>query len=150
MSPRYSHRVILAMALVVMGCAKDESRSRHASNDSQLPPDQRDASTLGHEIFELVDRAIDYRGSHRGRPANSLKQMGVESLTATTVRRVVNVQRDPLVTVSFRQTSGREIVSCRGDSQILADASLNGRYTLMCTTKSGIQRPMDVVTAGEP
>ena len=150
MSPRYSPQVIFAVALVVLGCAKDESQSRHASNDSQLTPDQRDASTLGHEIFELVDRAVDYRGSHRGRPANSLKQMGVESLTATTVRRVVNVQRDPLITVSFRQTSDREIVSCRGDSQILTDASLNGKYTLMCTTKAGIQRPMEVVTAGEP
>ena len=41
--------------------------------------------------------------------------MGVESLTAATVRRVVNVQREPLVTVSFRQTAGREILSCRGD-----------------------------------
>jgi hypothetical protein len=149
MSPRYLHRVILAMALVVMGCAKDDSRSRHASNDSQLSPDQRDAQTLGREIFDLVDRAVDYRGSHRGRPATSLKQMGVESLTTTTVRRIVNVQREPLVTVGFRNPSGREILSCWGDSKIIEDASVNGRYTLMCTAKSGVQRPMDVVTSGE-
>ncbi|HEY4647759.1 MAG TPA: hypothetical protein VIG95_01585 [Gemmatimonadales bacterium] len=84
-----------------------------------------------------------------GRPAVNLKQMGVESLTTTTLRRVVNVQRDPLVTVSFRQRAGREIVSCRGDSRILEDASLNGRYTVMCTASSGAQRPMEVVTAGE-
>jgi hypothetical protein len=151
MRQRFPPRAILAMALAVAGCqATEGSRSRHPSNDSQLSPDQRDASVLGREIFDLVDRAVDYRGSHQGRPAINLKQMGVESLTATTVRRVVNVQRDPLVTVSFRQTAGREIVSCRGDSQILEDASLNGRYTLMCTSSSGAQRPMQVVTSGEP
>ena len=149
MSQRLPRRVILAVVLAVAGCQSDSSRSRPPSSDSQLSPDQRDADMLGREIFELVDRAVDYRGSHQGRPAGNLKQMGVESLTTTTLRRVVNVQRDPLVTVSFRQRAGREIVSCRGDSQILEDASLNGRYTLMCTSSSGAQRPMEVVTSGE-
>lgn len=143
-------RVSFAVALVAACNPADGSRARHASDVSQLSPEQRDVQTLGREVFELVDRAIDYRGSHRGRPAVSLKQMGVESLTATTVRRIINVQRDPLVTVSFRQASGRAIVSCRGDSKILEDASLNGRYTLMCASRSGAQHPMEVVTAGEP
>jgi hypothetical protein len=147
----HSWRVSFAVVLVIAGCnAADGSRTRHASDLTQLAPDQRDVQTLGREIFELVDRAVDYRGSHRGRPAISLKQMGVESLTATTVRRIVNVQREPLVTVTFRQFSGREIVSCRGDSKILEDASLNGRYTLMCTSNSGSQHPREVVTSGEP
>jgi hypothetical protein len=105
---------------------------------------------LGREIFDLVDRAVDYRGSHRGRPAATLRQMGVESLTTSTVRRMANVQREPVITVSFRQPAGREVVSCRGTSQILEEASLNGRYTLMCTARSGAQRPMEVVTTGEP
>jgi hypothetical protein len=141
---------VLATTIVALaGCQSGGSVSRHAA-DASVPPAQRDAQILGREIFELVDRAVDYRGSHQGRPANNLKQMGVESLTAATVRRVVNVQREPLVTVSFRQTGGREIVSCRGDSQILEDASLNGRYTLMCTARSGAQRPMEVVTSGAP
>ena len=136
-----------AMLVTIAGCQSGAgSSSRHGAEDSPGDPSR---SGLGREIFELVDRAVDYRGAHQGRPAISLKQMGVESLTAATVRRVVNVQREPLVTVTFRQTSGREIVSCRGDSQILEDASLNGRYTLMCTARSGAQRPMEVVTAGE-
>jgi hypothetical protein len=136
--------------VALTGCQSGAGSSSRYGEDNQLPPAQRDAQTLGREIFELVDRAVDYRGAHQGRPAVSLKQMGVESLTAATVRRVVNVQREPLVTVTFRQTSGREIVSCRGDSQILEDASLNGRYTLMCTARSGAQRPMEVVTSGVP
>ena len=150
MRRRLGRGAIFAVALAVPGCPPKDGSQRHPSNFSHLPPDQRDAVTLGREIFELVDRAVDYRGSHQGRPAINLQQMGVESLTATTVRRVVNVQRDPLVTVSFRQTTGREIVSCRGDSQILEDASVNGRYTLMCTASSGAQRPIEVFTSEEP
>jgi hypothetical protein len=151
MSRRLSWRVSFAVALLLAGCnPADGSGTRRDSYLDQLSPEQRDAQMLGREIFELIDRAMDYRGSHQGRPAVSLRQMGVESLTATTVRRLVNVQRQPLITVSFRQTAGREIVSCRGDSQILEDASLNGRYTLMCSSSAGAQRPMEVVTSAEP
>ena len=135
---------------LLLGCSGTGSSNSRTPVASEMSPDQRDAQVLGREIFELVDRAVDYRGSHRGRPAASLRQMGVESLTATTVRRVVNVQREPVITVAFRQTRGREIISCRGDGQILEDASVNGRYTLMCTASSGAQRPMEVVTSGEP
>ena len=149
MTSRFLQRMVMAVSLVLVGCSGTGNSTSRQPVASQLTPEQRDVQALGREIFELVDRAIDYRGSHRGRPATTLKQMGVESLTATTVRRVVNLQREPVVTVSFRQTAGREIISCRGDSQILEDASLNGRYTLMCTASSGAQRPVEVFTAGE-
>ena len=146
---RLSWRVLLA-ALALGGCGGTGNSSSRPPLSSQLTPEQRDVQTLGREIFDLVDRAVDYRGSHRGRPATSLRQMGVESLTTTTVRRMVNLQREPVITVSFRQTAGREVISCRGTGQILEEASLNGRYTLMCTASSGAQRPMEVVTTGEP
>jgi hypothetical protein len=141
---------VLLTALALGGCGGTGSSSSRPPLSSQLTPEERDVRILGREIFDLVDRAVDYRGSHRGRPAVSLRQMGVESLTTTTVRRLVNLQREPVVTVSFRQTAGREVISCRGTSQIIEEASLNGRYTLMCTASSGAQRPMEVVTAGEP
>jgi hypothetical protein len=49
------------------------------------------------------------------------------------------------VTVAFRRRESREITSCRGDSQILEEATLNaGSFTLMCTTSSGAQRPMRI------
>jgi hypothetical protein len=146
---RVPWRSLLA-SLILAGCSGTGNSSSRPPVASQLTPEQRDVQALGREIFELVDRAVDYRGSHRGRPAASLRQMGVESLTTTTVRRMVNVQREPVITVTFRQAAGREVVSCRGTSQILEEASLNGRYTLMCTASSGAQRPMEVVTAGEP
>jgi hypothetical protein len=146
MTTRIRCTLTLVMALALAGCGGSAaSKSRSGGGGRQLTSQQREAETLGREVFDLVDRAMDYRGSHEGRPANNLRQMGLESLTTATVRRVENVQREPVVTVSFRQTQGREIVSCRGDRQVLEDAFLNsGRFTVMCTASSGAQRPMEV------
>jgi hypothetical protein len=135
----------LLLVFAAVACSGNEPGSRAGADGRGPSSGQRDAETLGREIFDLVDRAMDYSGSHEGRPANNLRQMGVESLTALTVRRVVNVQREPVVTVAFRQAEGREIVSCRGDRQVLEDAFVNGgRFTIMCTASSGAQRPMEV------
>jgi hypothetical protein len=132
--------------LVLVGCSKGETdRPAAIQPKSDLPADQRDAEVLGREVFELVDRAIDYRGSHKGRPAASFRQMGIDTLTSLTVRRLVNLEREPVITVAFRKTDTREITSCRGDSQILEESSINGgRFTLMCTTRTGSQRPIRV------
>jgi hypothetical protein len=138
---------VLALVLLAACGAKEPARARRAEPAADLPPDRRDAEILGREVFELVDRAIDYRGSHQGRPAGSFRQMGIDSLTPTTVRRLVNLAREPVVTVAFRRMDTREISSCRGDSQILEEATLNGgRFTVMCTAVSGSQRPMQVST----
>lgn len=145
MSGRASWLVILVTVFAGLACnGRVGSRGQAPRDVSNLPPDERDAHELGREIFDLVDRAIDYRGSHRGRPGANLRQMGIESLTTNTVRRVVNVQREPVVTVAFRQPAGREIVSCRGDSQVLEQAAVHGHFTIMCTASSGAQRPMQV------
>lgn len=140
----------LALTLAAAaGCAAEEAKTpAPRAPASSLPPDRRDAEHLGREIFELVDRAIDYRGSHRGRPARSLREMGADSLTPATARHLLNINREPVVTVQFRKAEEREITSCRGDSQILEEAALNGgRFTLMCTTRSGSQRPIQVGAA---
>jgi hypothetical protein len=148
MRRRASAAPVLALALLA-GCGTKEARPQAAEVRVDLPRDQQDAETLGHEVFELVDRAVDYRGSHQGRPAASFRQMGIDSLTPETVRRLVNIAREPVVTVAFRRTDTREITSCRGDGQILEEATLNGgRFTLMCTTGFGAQRPMRVGASG--
>lgn len=143
MSGRLPWLLLLAIAVSGAECST-KAGAKPGSTGDDLPPAERDAQLLGREIFELVDRAIDYRGSHRGRPAVDLRMMGIESLTTNTIRRVVNVQREPVVTVAFRQPRGREIISCRGDIQVLEEASLKGSFTLMCTSASGDQRPMEV------
>ena len=136
----------LGLAWAAAGCAPgDGGESRTPDRGSDLPPAQQDAHALGREILDLVDRAVSYRASHRGRPATTLRQMGIESLTPATVRRLVNFQREPVITVAFRRPEQHEIVSCRGDSGVLAEAAANGgRYTLMCTSNSGAQRPMEI------
>jgi hypothetical protein len=136
---------VLALVLLAACGAKEAARPAGGESRSRLPRDRQDAETLGREVFDLVDRAIDYRGSHRGRPASTFRQMGIDTLTPTTVRRLVNLGREPVVTVAFRRTEAREITSCRGDSQILEEATLNaGGFTLMCTNSSGAQRPMRI------
>lgn len=147
MSCRIARRA-LAVTLLAAGCGQEDRAPSAAAAQSELPTDQRDAELLGREIFELVDRAIDFRGSHRGRPAGSLKQMGIDSLTPTTARWLVNLAREPVVTAKYRRAESRAITSCRGDSQILEEAAVNGgRFTLMCTTRSGAQRPIRI---GDP
>lgn len=139
---------VLALLLGAACGAKEAAPPAGADARPDLPRDQQDAEVLGREIFELVDRAIDYRGSHRGRPATNLRQLGVDSLTSATARSLVNLAREPVVTVRFRRIDNRETVSCRGDSQILEEASLNaGSFTVMCTSRTGAQRPMRV---GDP
>jgi len=136
---------VLALVLLAACGAKEAARPAEGDARPSLPRDRQDAELLGREVFDLVDRAIDYRGSHRGRPASSFRQMGIDTLTTTTVRRLVNLEREPVVTVAFRRPETREITSCRGDSQILEEATLNaGNFTLMCTTSSGAQRPMRI------
>ena len=141
---------LLAIACLVAACGRDEGRNAAQHEPKvDLPADVRDAEALGREVLELVDRAVDYRGSHRGRPAPSLRQLGIDSLTPTTARHLVNVNREPVVTVQFRKAEGREITSCRGDAHILEEASINaGRFTLMCTSRSGAQRPVQVGIVG--
>jgi hypothetical protein len=142
-------RSLLVSACLVAACADEGGKAARQEPRISIPADQTDAETLGREVLELVDRAVDYRGSHRGRPASSLRQLGIDSLTPATARHLVNVNREPLVTVSFRKVDGREITSCRGDSHILEEASINaGRFTLMCTSRSGAQRPIQVGGSG--
>lgn len=136
---------VLALVCLIAACDNEDPRNAAQQPKADLPPDRLDAETLGREVLELVDRAMDYRGSHRGRPASSLRQMGVDSLTPTTARHLLNVNREPVVTVQFRKVDGRVITSCRGDSHILEEAAINaGRFTMMCTSRSGVQRPVQV------
>jgi hypothetical protein len=145
MSCRNPRTSMFLLALTVLACGGSGDTKSRPGGGIVLSAEERDAELLGREIFDLVDRAMDYRGSHEGRPANTLRQMGVESLTPLMVRRVVNVEREPIITVAFRQPASREVVACRGDKQVLEDAFLNsGRFTITCALSSGAQRPIEV------
>lgn len=138
---RLAARRILPLAVAVAACggADDDGGATERSRGLEaLPPELRDAAYLGREIFQLVDRAADYKGSHRGKPPRSLKQMGIDSLAGPLVRRIATVSDSSVVTVAYREPRGRVVASCEGNAQILEEAALNeGRFTLVCTTASG-------------
>ena len=139
MSPRGTRALVLAAAAALAACggSKPKAATRTSVLDT-LPPDRRDAALLGREVFELVDQAVDYKGSHRGQPPVSLRQMGVESLAPLVVRRIRVVSDSSVVTVAFRRPRGRVVESCEGTAQILEEATLRGgTFSIICTTASG-------------
>ena len=138
MTRRAARAVLLAAALWGCGSAGSDAGPDRSRGLENLPPELRDAAYLGREIFDLVDRAADYKGSHRGKPPRSLKQMGLDSLAGPVVRRIATVSDSSVVTVAYRQPRGRTVASCEANARILEEAALNeGNFTLVCTTPSG-------------
>jgi hypothetical protein len=130
--------VLLAAALWGCGGAASDAGPDRGRGLDALPPELRDAAFLGREIFDLVDRAADYKGSHRGKPPRSFKQMGLDSLAGPVVRRITTVSDSSVVTVAYRQPRGRMVASCEANARILEESALNeGKFTLVCTTTSG-------------
>jgi hypothetical protein len=110
--------------------------TKAGSNDQQI---------LGRELFELIDRAADYHSSHRGRYPASVAQMGVDSLTSTTVRRLSSDNGTLQVTVAFRHPAGHALVSCTGGAEALEGAALNsGKYAASCITPEGEVQPLEL------
>ncbi len=138
MTPRAAGGVALLLAAACGRAAETKAPTTDHAVES-LPPELRDATLLGREVFQLVDRAVDYKGSHSGRPPQSLRQMGIDSLAPFVVRRITTVSDSTVATVAFRQPRGRTVASCEGNAQILEEASLGGgKFSLVCATASGI------------
>jgi hypothetical protein len=132
-------RAILLVLAGVAGCAGDSPKPpRRTSVLDTLPAERRDAALLGREVFRLIDRAADYRGSHLGHPPTELRQMGLDTLAPLLVRRIRVVNDSSVVTVAFRQPAGRKVASCEGGPLVLEEASLSGgTFTVVCTTPTG-------------
>lgn len=137
---RPAARAVLLMFAGIAACAGSSSPKapRHSSALDTLPPARRDAALLGREVFRLIDRAADYKGSHLGHPPTDLRQMGVESLAPLVIRRIRVVSDSSVITVAYRQARGRNVASCEGTAQVLEEATLSGgTFTVLCTTASG-------------
>lgn len=99
-----------------------------------------DAQQLGTEMFELIDRVADYRSSHEGKPPRNLRQLGVDSLTPNTVRRLAIQGRTFTVTVVYRRPENRAVLSCSAGEDALEQAALSeGRFAVSCETPAGPQ-----------
>ena len=129
---------MLVCLVVVAACGKNKKALQHdASNDPVAPTAQGDANLLGHEIFDLIDRALSFRSSHRNRLPRSLRELGIDELTKETTRQYVVKDKIPQVTVSFRRTEGHFLKGCTATSSVLEEATVNGEFTVTCTVPSG-------------
>ncbi len=140
----------LALAALLAACHRGGGKASPAQSGGAPPaPDaQAEATRLGGEIFELVDRAADYRASHRGRPPVSLRQLGVDSLTPETLRAIAADSAHFTVSVGYRRPAGRALQQCSGTDVVLEEASLNGgRFHLSCVTSAGSTGTFEVARA---
>lgn len=129
-----------ALAVLVGGalwsCRGDKAPQRDGTGSS--PQAQQEAEQLGREVADIVDRVMAYRSSHRGNLPASYRQAGIDSLTPEFVRRLSRQGDDPLVTIAFRRTAGREVASCDGTNLVLEDKLLRaGAFDVSCRLTGG-------------
>lgn len=129
--------VAIAVA-AVWACGKgDASGTPAAARRTAADSAEADATTLGREIYHLLDLAADYRGSHRGRLPRSLRDLGTDSLTSD-IARSIRTTSGFSASAAFRNPVGHAWVSCEGQLKVLEDAVLGaGRYTLTCVSSAG-------------
>lgn len=138
MSPRWFAGFLVAALLG--GCGKKEEPKPPVAEGVPAGGAPSDAQQLGTEMFELIDRIADYRSSHEGRPPKTLRQLGVDSLTPATIRRLAVQGRTFTVTVAYRRAEGRAVQACSAGEDALEQAALNeGRFAVSCDTPSGPQ-----------
>lgn len=130
----------LLVALSLAACKKKEPPKPPVAEGVPTGGAPSDVQQLGAEMFELIDRVADYRSSHEGRPPKSLRQLGVDSLTPNTIRRLAVQGRTFTVTVAYRRADGRSVQSCSAGEDALEQAALSdGRFAVSCNTTSGPQ-----------
>ena len=130
----------LIVIAIAGGCGKKEEPKPPVSEGVPVSGAPADAQLLGSEMFELIDRIADYRSSHEGRPPKSLRQLGVDSLSTSSIRRLAVQGRTFTVTVVYRRPEGRAVQSCSAGEDALEQAALNeGRFAVSCDTPSGPQ-----------
>lgn len=136
-------RAGLRVALVLLLCAtaacgNGGKKKKAAPKAPPVDPVVEDAAVLGRELKEIVDRVMSYKSSHRNALPNSLRQVGIDSLTPVFIRRLSRQGNDPLVTIAYRRRDGHPVALCRGTNVVLEDAMLReGKFDLVCEMSGG-------------
>ena len=131
------------VATMLVSCGGSDTPPAGSARSSDPAPlststAEEDAATLGREIYDLVDRSMSYRSSHRGRLPKSLRELGIDELTPTTSRTLTVDGAVPTVTVGFRSNAGHTLSSCRATSAALEEAALSGgAFSLICNLVAG-------------
>jgi hypothetical protein len=95
-----------------------------------------EATALGNELFELIDRAVEYRGARMGRPPEALRDLGLDSLTPTSARLLTGTA--PIAFTAILRRPGAGLTACRATEDVLEQAALNeGRFTVECESAEG-------------
>jgi hypothetical protein len=136
----------ILLLLAAAGCGRGNAkRTRSAEPEANVDPVQLDANLLGRELFDVVDRVMDYKTSHGNQLPASLRQVGIDTLTPMFIRRLGRLDNDPLITVSFRKPVGRRLTDCQGTNRVLEDAVVNGgSFEVTCGVATGGSRTFNV------
>jgi hypothetical protein len=127
---------VAVLTVAALACNR-EKRKRAAIQAAEHTP-QGNAQLLGRELAQIVDRVMAYRSSHRGQLPASLRQAGIDSLTPVFSRQFTRQGSDPLITIRFRDQTGRQVAACRGTNMVLEDAMLHaGRFDVTCELTDG-------------
>lgn len=126
------------MAGLACGGGGDGDGGSAAGKPAAPETAQAEAEQLGRELADIVDRVMAYKSSHRGNLPNSYRQAGIDSLTPEFVRRLARQGDVPVVTIAYRRTAGRELLSCEGTNLVLEDKLLkDGAFDVTCRLAAG-------------
>lgn len=145
-SRRAGRRAALPLLLLLLACGTGEEKRAAPAAKVPTDPVLADATLLGNELRDVVDRVMAYRSSHQNRLPNSLRQAGIDSLAPQFVRRLERQGSDPLVTIAFRKLEGRAVSRCRGTNVVLEDIVMHGSFDLACDLTSGGFRSVTITT----
>lgn len=137
--------LLLCVACLRPGTLPGRGGDKVRHDTGPADPQGADAAELGHEIFGLMDKVMEYKSSHFGNLPVSLPAMGMDSLTRGTIRRLTIADAVPTLTVVYRRAEGHALVSCSGTNKVLEDSMLNsGPFEVTCTLPSGETKPFTV------
>ena len=125
----------MAGTLVAIACGKPAPPPPVAEGATRVGV-PAEATALGNELFELVDRAVEYRGARMGQPPEALRDLGLDSLTPTTARLLTGTA--PIAFTATVRQPGSGLTACRATEDVLEQAALNeGRFTVECESAEG-------------
>jgi hypothetical protein len=125
----------MAGTLVALACGKPAPPPPVAEGATRVGV-PAEATALGNELFELVDRAVEYRGARMGQPPEALRDLGLDSLTPTTARLLTGTA--PIAVTATVRQAGAGLTACRATEDVLEQAALNeGRFTVECESAEG-------------
>lgn len=144
--------VATALVCAVGACGKDKSPTPASPPTRPAPPAgevaQQEATLLGRDVFDVVDRLASYAAANQRKYPASLQLAGIDSLTPKVARRIDTRAAPPMAFAMFRNPLGHLLTSCRGTTDLLEESALNeGRFTVTCTDSAGRSSPYKVQRA---